>query len=414
MIMQITIKLRFIVLGLLLATFTGFSSVPEDGRFPKDPKVAVLPEYADYFKDSYQASRLDFLIRAEVLSLKFKGTEKLAIAVPSKETKELFVDVFYIPALKNSENLLVISCGTHGVEGYAGSAIQRMIMEKYITPENLENTGVLLIHAMNPYGFSRIRRVTENNVDMNRNCDATADLFNNKNEGYTKLYKFINPDKRASLGSFQNRLFVERAILKIVKATMPVLRQAVLQGQYQYPEGLYYGGKEFEHQVIALKPNLIRYASGYNRIIHIDLHTGYGARGKMHLFPNPALNKNVKEGTEKLFEGYQIDWGDSKNFYTITGDFSNLIGKMLPEKLVIPMTLEYGTMDSQKTMGSLRSIQNMILENQGFHHGYKNERSERKIKGWLQEMYAPSSPVWRTMVMEQSNELMGKVFNRVK
>jgi hypothetical protein len=308
---------------------------------------------------------------------------------------------------------MVISCGIHGIEGYAGSAIQRMIMDKYLSPENLENTGVLLIHAINPYGFNFGRRVTENNVDMNRNCDASPELFATRNDGYTKLYKFINPDQPANLGSFQNQLFVERAILKIVKATMPVLRQAVLQGQYTFPEGLYFGGKDFEPQVVALIPVLVKYASRYDRIITIDLHTGYGARGKMHLFPNPAKSPEVKTGTEMLYEGYQIDWGDSKDFYTITGDFSSLPGKLFPQKLVIPMTLEFGTMDSQKTMGSLRSIQNMILENQGFHHGYKNKRSERKIKGWVMEMYAPASAVWRTLVMQQSDALMKQVFEKL-
>jgi hypothetical protein len=194
---------------------------------------------------------------------------------------------------------------------------------------------------------------------------------------------------------------------------MPVLRQAVLQGQYDYPEGLYFGGKEFEPQVVAIKPVLMKYAGRYRRIIHVDLHTGYGERGKMHLFPNPARTPEVKSGTENLFAGYRIDWGDSKDFYTITGDFSNLIGKMMPDKLVIPMTLEYGTMDSQKTMGSLRSIQNMILENEGFHHGYKNKRSERKIREWLREMYAPSSPVWRTQVMQQSDEVFNRLFHKL-
>ncbi len=33
----------------------------------------------------------------------------------------------------------------------------------------LQNTGALLIHALNPYGFAWTRRVTEDNVDLNRN-----------------------------------------------------------------------------------------------------------------------------------------------------------------------------------------------------------------------------------------------------
>jgi hypothetical protein len=288
-----------------------------------------------------------------------------------------------------------------------------MIMDRYLTRENLDDRGVLLIHAMNPYGFEYGRRVTGNNVDMNRNCDDSPGLFAHANPGYSQLYDFINPDKPASPGSCANRFFVERAIVKILKATMPVLRQAVLQGQYQYPEGLYFGGKTFEPQLVALKPILLKVASQFDKIVHIDLHTGYGARGRMHLFPNPATNEAVKTGTTELFAGYTIDWGDSKDFYTITGDFSGLIGKMLPGKLVIPMTLEFGTMDSQTTMGSLRSIQNMILENQGFHHGYKNSRSERKIKGWLLEMYAPQSPVWRTQVMQQSDAVMKQVMEKL-
>jgi hypothetical protein len=409
--MKIPKPYRLILVAWLFAAPV-YSNMPEDGRFPKDPKVAVNSELTGYFKAGYAESRADFLKRAGELAARFKGTRLNSVPVPTQTGKELFVDLFYIPAIKTHDKLLVISSGIHGVEGFAGSAVQRMVMDKFLTVDNLSNTGVLLIHAMNPYGFSEIRRVTENNVDMNRNSSMSPDLFGIDNEGYSKLYDFINPAKPVSLGSCQNRLFVARAILKILKATMPVLRQAVLQGQYQYPEGLYFGGKDFEPQLSVVKPVMSGYAAGYNSIIHIDLHTGYGGRGKMHLFPNPAKSPEMKDATEKLYEGYHIDWGDSKDFYTVTGDFTSLLGQMYPDKPFIPMTLEYGTMDSQKTMGSLRSIQNMILENQGFHHGYKSKRSERKVKEWFREMYAPSSPVWRTMVMEQSVELMGKVFGR--
>jgi len=412
--MKRTSKLFTCLIILVLSSSVVFSAVPNDGRFPKDPKIAAVPEYTAYFESTYDASRADFLKRAADLSQVFPGTEIIAIPVPTKLEAKLFVDVFYIPSVRKTNNLVVISCGIHGVEGFAGSAVQRMVMGKYLTHENLENTGVLLIHAMNPYGFNYSRRVTENNVDMNRNCGVSPELFSSKNDGYTKLYSFINPSKPASLGSCQNRFFVERAILKIVKATMPVLRQAVLQGQYNYPDGLYFGGSEFEPQLVALKPVLQRYGAKYDRIVHIDLHTGYGERGKMHLFPNPAKSAAVKSGTEKLFQGYSIDWGDSKDFYTISGDFSDLMGEMLPDKLVIPMTLEFGTMDSQKTMGSLRSIQNMILENEGFHHGYKNQRSERKIRNWFIEMYSPSSPVWRTMVIQQGDKIMNEMFGKLR
>ncbi|OFY55393.1 MAG: hypothetical protein A2X22_11010 [Bacteroidetes bacterium GWF2_49_14] len=406
-------------LTLLLATILVFSGPsqagePNDGRFPKDPKVPVKPEYLRYFNTTYEECRADFRKLADSLKVVYKAAESIRIPVPTATGTQLTVDGLYIPGSKNAKNLVIISSGIHGVEGYTGSAIQFMFIEKYLSPDLLKNSGVLLIHGMNPYGFNIIRRVTENNVDMNRNCGASPELFSTKNEGYRDLYGFINPDKAVSLGSCQNRLFVLRAISKIIKSGMPTLRQAVLQGQYEFPEGLYFGGKQFEPQLLELKPLLVRYASRYDTVIHIDLHTGYGERGKMHLFPNPPETPEIRTTTENLFSGYTIDWGDSKDFYTISGDFSSLIGELIPGKLVIPMTLEYGTMDSQTTMGSLRSIQNMILENQGFHHGYKNKRSERKVKEWVKEMYFPSSGVWRTMVMEQSAAVLQKVTEKLR
>jgi preprotein translocase subunit SecA len=158
----------------------------------------------------------------------------------------------------------------------------------------------------------------------------------------------------------------------------------------------------------------MRFVKPYLRIIQVDLHTGYGERGKMHLFPNPPKTQQIRQATEELYAGYQIDWGDSKDFYTINGDFSNLFVEMFPDKQIVPMTLEFGTMDSQKTMGSLKSIQTMILENQGFHHGYRNAHTEKVVKERIREMYNPSSEVWRTLVMDQASKIFDQVKAKIK
>jgi len=70
--------------------------------------------------------------------------------------------MLYIPALKNKNGLIIISSGVHGVEGFTGSAVQHMMMEEFMTDENMASTGFLFIHGMNPYGFKNNRRVTEN------------------------------------------------------------------------------------------------------------------------------------------------------------------------------------------------------------------------------------------------------------
>jgi hypothetical protein len=151
----------------------------------------------------------------------------------------------------------------------------------------------------------------------------------------------------------------------------------------------------------------------YARILTIDLHTAYGENGTTHLFPNPVEDPDIKAAMERLFAGYTIDWGDSDDFYIIKGSFADYIGSLAPGKTYYPMVFEFGTLDSQKTFGSLRSLNNFILENQGFHHGYKNGRTEAKIKENFFEMHLPSSKAWRSKVIADSKKIINLVFERL-
>jgi hypothetical protein len=236
-------------------------------------------------------------------------------------------------------------------------------------------------------------------------------LYKTVNEGYPKVYKLINPQKPVHTGSIGNRLFFFKAVFNIIKASMPVLRQAVLQGQYQYPEGLYYGGKTYEPQIKALNPIIDSFTDPYAMVFALDIHTGYGERGKLHLFPNP-VDSITKKRMETVFEGYHFDWGDSDDFYTITGDFVGFIGQLNENKKFIPMTFEFGTMDSQKTSGSIKSIKIIILENQGEKHGYKREKDSLKVKKDLMEMYFPSSQDWRIKVLKDTEDILSKSLPR--
>ncbi len=55
-----------------------------------------------------------------------------------------------------------------------------------------QDTGALLIDAINPYGFAWSRRVTEDNVDLNRNF-VDHDKAYPKNDGYLAIAGAILP-----------------------------------------------------------------------------------------------------------------------------------------------------------------------------------------------------------------------------
>ena len=361
-----------------------------------------------YFQNSYEDCRKNFILSTEKITKKYKNVTIAKLNIESKKDQGLTIDYCYIPAQNKFNRLLILSSAVHGIEGYVGSAVQQMFMEELLEKTDLSDLGVLLIHGINPYGFKYNRRVTENNVDLNRNCSNDVKLYKSINAGYSDLYAMLNPKGEVSRTSIKNIFFQVDAIQKIVKYSMGTLRQAILQGQYQYQEGLYFGGKELEPSIKVLTPLLKQIAKNYEIVFNIDLHSGYGARGTLHLFPNPVKDKKLKKDLEKIFSGNHIDWGDGDDFYTVTGDFTSYIGEILPDKYYIPMGFEFGTLDSQTTMGSIKSLHNMIVENQGFHHNYKTKKDETKINQNILEMYYPSSENWRSKAISDARVILSK------
>jgi hypothetical protein len=323
----------------------------------------------------------------------------------------LAINYLYIPSQSSPRSLVILSSGIHGIEGFAGSAFQRMFMAEILPGIDHRSTGYLIIHGINPWGMKNKRRVTQNNVDLNRNFDSSDSFFNNKNEGYSKINSFLNPSGKASANLFTNILFTPKAIWIILKNSMKTARQAILMGQYDYPDGIYYGGKKFELQKTAIEHLIITTANDYNQILLIDLHTGYGSRGKLHIFGASSKDSAIIKETEKIFVNHKIDWPEDKDFYENYGDFTLFISRILKGKMVIPVTFEYGTLNSNSLSGSLKSLQIMILENQGYHFGYSDKQNEKKIRQMFLEAFYPSSLSWRSETIRQSRELFKDTIN---
>jgi hypothetical protein len=404
--------LRYIVLSALVLIILALIILSISfGKLSFKDDFVVKQDYASYYPKNYELARQRFRNLSDELSRSFSGVQLQEVKVPSEIDSTLTVGVCYVPSLGEMRNIIILSSGVHGVEAYAGHAAQELFAHHFLNLELTKNTGVLLLHAVNPYGFKYTRRVTENNVDLNRNSPSTDDLFETINEGYPQVYDLINPHKEVNPSSIENRFFFVKAVNEIRKSSMPVLRQAVLQGQYLYPEGLYFGGYKPEPQIDSLGSIILRIVEPYQRVMAVDIHTGYGQRGKLHFFPNP-LEGEAKQKLESLYKGYSIDWGDSDDFYTVTGEFVGFVGKLLQDKEFYPMVIEYGTLNSQTTMGSLQSIHLMIMENQGYHYGYASQEDSVRVKTSHLEMYAPSSPSWRNYVMEQTQNVFETVIPR--
>jgi len=217
-----------------------------------------------------------------------------------------------------------------------------------------------------------------------------------------------------NMNSIPNKFFMLKAIKQIAQKGMPALLQAFAQGQYEFSEGIYYGGNAFEQQVGIMSTVLKEKSELYQTVFSIDLHTGFGERGKLHLFPNPVDDPEIRNKMEIIFDGHEINWGDSDNFYTVSGQFVEFISDLLPEKTCIPMVMEFGTLNTSTTIGAVKSAHISIVENQGALYGYKSEKDREKAKAGYYEMFYPPSEKWRTNAITISLEMMESVIENFR
>ena len=83
--------------------------------------------------------------------------------------EDLTIDWIYSDALEKNDKVFILTTGEHGVEGYVGSAVLQRFIDLYMPRFNPDNTGLLLVHTINPWGMKHKRRTNAKNVDLNRN-----------------------------------------------------------------------------------------------------------------------------------------------------------------------------------------------------------------------------------------------------
>lgn len=200
--------------------------------------------------------------------------QKYPLDVAGSEGQELTIDVATIGE-PNDGSVLVISSGTHGVEGFFGSAVQTAWLQSCREGFGLRrNAAMVLVHAVNPYGFSWLRRVNEDNVDLNRNFLAPGEKYEGAPSGYSELNAFLNPATPPSTWE----PFRIKAFWKILRHRMPAMKSAVAVGQYDFPKGLFFDGRQPAQSTRIVQEQFPEWIGEASNIAHIDLHTDLARR----------------------------------------------------------------------------------------------------------------------------------------
>ena len=226
---------------------------------------------SNYFSDTYHEARTKFLTAAKAAG---GNLEYYRHPFLGADSEELYIDVATFN-LSGARSVLVLGSGTHGVEGFAGSAIQVGLLAEGIAKNLPSDVGLLFYHALNPYGFSHLRRFNEDNIDLNRNF-IDHDKPYPANEGYDELAWLIEPDSLSSWQDIKAKLVF--AWYRLTKGKL-WLQKAISQGQYNHPEGLFFGGNKEAWSNNTLQRVVERHLIAASKVVLIDVHTGLGEYG---------------------------------------------------------------------------------------------------------------------------------------
>ncbi|MEO6564771.1 MAG: DUF2817 domain-containing protein, partial [Casimicrobiaceae bacterium] len=188
-----------------------------------------------HFAATYVEARDRFLAAATAHELAVRS--HLLPGFRGAAGEDLAIDVACMgPA--DADALLLLTSGTHGAEGFCGSGAQVGLMHdpRFLDAVHASGIRVVLLHALNPHGFSTLRRTNEDNIDLNRNFRSFSPPPP-PNIKYAAVHDFIVP-RTWPPGPAE----VARMQAYIETHGMAALQAAVSGGQCEYPDGLFYGG----------------------------------------------------------------------------------------------------------------------------------------------------------------------------
>lgn len=343
-----------------------------------------------YFSADYREARGKFRDAAARA-----GAQLTTYVNPSSkgpDGEELATDVARIGPAEASRVLLTISA-THGAEGFCGSGAQVGSFEAGLGRELPADTALVAVHAINPHGFAWLRRVTEDNVDLNRNFVEHGGALP-RNPGYDELAEAICPREwnDAALGAAKAQL---EAYAKAHGAA--ALQFAITGGQYKHGDGVFYGGSAPVWSRRTMLEIVAKLATHARRLAMIDFHTGLGPWGYgepivTHAPDSPGLVRARQWYGERITSPRL---GNSTSA-DVRGDILTGVEERYAGIEVTGLALEYGTL-------SLREVLDAVRADNWLHvHGSLDSAKGREIKRLVRDAFYGDRHDWKEMIFEQA------------
>jgi hypothetical protein len=352
---------------------------------------------AQAFSPSYAQARQKFLQACVGAGLR---VDAHAHPLKGRDGEQLAMDVA-LDGDAAAEHLLIVTSACHGAEGYCGSGVQVFALHDAQWRDKARAAGVavLYVHALNPHGFSHGRRVTHENVDINRNfLDFSQPPPVNK--AYAALHALLLPAEWPPSPANEMTLAAW-----VDKHGVPAYQAAVTGGQYQFADGLFFGGSAPSWSNRCFREVLRQHAAQARRIGWIDLHTGLGPSG---------IGERIFAGRDDAAAFARAGgwWGGggatpvtsiydgSSSSAFLTGLMSNAVYQECPDAELTAIALEYGTLPMPEVLAALR----------GDHWLHQHPKAAPELAEAIhlrmREAFYTDTDAWKGQVVSQARQAM--------
>jgi predicted deacylase len=338
---------------------------------------------ASAFSPDYIAARARF--RAATLASR-ASLEAIPLGLSGPHGEDLTIEVARLGAA-DAGRVVVVSSGLHGVEGFVGSAIQCALLEEGLGAwRPAAGCALLLLHALNPWGMAHGRRANEDNVDLNRNFLGPDEQWKGLPEGFSLVDPLLHPHGPAA----RVDLFRARALGFALRHGNAALR-APSVGQYDRPRGLFFGGNGPARTNLLLREHLPRWIGAAHDVLHLDLHSGVGARGRVLLLGEHPVGTQAHARLVAAFGDETVV--PSQPPAAVRGAFLPWMARQAARARFDGITVEIGTVGPLSLLTALRE------ENRSWHHDDPGSPTAARARERLAEALVPASRRWRDRVV---------------
>jgi predicted deacylase len=301
--------------------------------------------------------------------------EAYPISARGPHGQDLTIDVTSFGAARPRRALLVMA-GVHGDEGFSSSTLMCEAIDRWVDggadPSLANDSAVVMIHGVNPWGMAHWRRQNESNVDLNRNWGRDERRDVPANLGYVALHPVLVPGGDAP-PTPESLLDVTRAMID--EHGYQWVKSAVSAGQYSHADGLYFGGDRTEESNLRLAEIVEPLLAGAEDVLVLDLHTGHGAFGTYTLLSHVTEAHPDDAWLRSVFDADRIECTSAPDATTGPkhGQIASGLGSLVPGAVWRTITMELGT----------RSDTRMIINERAEHwvhfHGDRSNPEHARI-----------------------------------